>query len=149
MNKIIKYSIALLTLLSLISCATLEGPKYSELPQTIEQGKARVVAFRVWSGTGGVWPAHFYVDGKLFAELANGGLGYIEVEPGMHRVSTGPASNPTFKSVDITTQAGKVYFVRLVRGMPDTFEEVDDDETVKMLMSSDFRYQPLKAASKN
>lgn len=148
MNKILNYIFLFFIMVLMASCASLKGPKYSEIPQTIEHGKTRIVAFRVWSGTGAVWPSHFYIDGKLFAVLNNGGFGYIEVTPGMHQVSAGPENNPTFNSVEIATEDGKVYFVRLRRGMPDAFGEVPPDETLKMLMGSDFKYQPLVSTGK-
>ncbi|MBC6905465.1 DUF2846 domain-containing protein [Saccharophagus sp. K07] len=134
----------LITSLFITSCATLDGPTYSEIPQTIESGKSRVVVLRAPALKGLAWPSHFYVDGKLFAMLNNHGFAYTDVPPGTHVVSTGPQKNPTFRADTVSMEEGKTYFFRLKRGNPDVFFLILPDEAQKMLNNQNFRYQPLK-----
>lgn len=104
----------------LMSCATIQGPLYSDVDMTIPEGKARIVVYRIWSGTGAIYTAGFFLNGEKVAELNNGGFNYVFVDPGKYVVSHGPDKNPYHKKVTvIATSSGSSYFVGLQRGLPD------------------------------
>lgn len=124
MKNIFKVFLVVLLFSITSACTTLKGVSYNDSFEIMGPEKGLVNVFRTPSLTGAAWPVHFYVDGKLFAELVNGGFNSIELPPGKHKISSGPAKQPEFHKTEVDLKAGQVHYVQIYRGMPDTFSQL-------------------------
>lgn len=136
-------SVIFVALLLQACVTTPEGPHFTEVEIPVREDKATVIVYRLYSTTGMVWPANFYVGGNKVAKLDNGGFQYIHVEPGVHTISHGTDSNPFHKKVEVSAEANKTYYVSLYRGMPDELKVVEEGKAVEMLSSPGFAHQPF------
>ncbi|MEY4590862.1 MAG: hypothetical protein RL497_2938 [Pseudomonadota bacterium] len=127
--------------ITLSGCASLNGPKYSSLPELKRDGASTLVIYRVPSLKGAAWPHHIYINGQLVAKLNSGGITSILVYPGNHIVSQGPENDPTFKKVAIAFESGKTYYVEHNPGRdlytPGSFQ----NSTAKPSSIGDYIYQ--------
>ncbi len=127
----------------LSGCATVEGPSYSGDLVDVSSDKSKLIVYRIWSGTGAVHKAPFFVDQKLIAELHNSTFSIVEVDPGERIVSYGSMKDPLFRNVKINMLAGQSYCVELERGFPDDFRELPCSEAESRLKSEDSKFFPL------
>ena len=130
------------------ACASSGGPKYADVPQSVEPGKATVVVYRWSSLKGAAWTHRVFVDGRHVADLRGGEFTRFSIDPGVHEISIGTMSRPKVLVANVEAVVGNPSFVEDHPGYnlytPDRLIVVDQAQAEKNLRSGYTYHAPLK-----
>ncbi|MBD0687673.1 MULTISPECIES: DUF2846 domain-containing protein [unclassified Pseudomonas] len=143
MSSILKSIPVLLFVLFLAGCAhTSSSQPYFE-PPPLPQGKALVYMMRTQVLQGSFYDSVFSINDSAVVGLNNKTYSWVQVSPGLHKVSAGPRPHPNNVFLNLPVEPGKEYFVEYTQEYAVEMVRIRNAEEGKAMVMG-YSYIPVK-----
>jgi hypothetical protein len=134
---------ALLLMLVLAGCAhTSSNQPYFE-PPPLPPGKALVYLMRTQVLQGSFYDSVFSIDDSAVVGLNNKTYSWVQVSPGLYKVSAGPRPHPRNVFLNLPVEPGQEYFIEYTQEYAAEMIRVRDPKEGKAMVKGYF-YIPAK-----